>query len=398
MEFPRAQFHTRGFDDTLFADPGLLVLSPGVSVKEPAIAAAIAAGAHPIGDVELFAHEATAPVIAITGANGKSTVTTMVGDMCQAAGLNAGVGGNLGTPALDLLTNPEPDIYVVELSSFQLETTWSLNAKASTVLNLTPDHMDRYASMDEYALAKQRVFHGDGAMVLNADDPLVMKLAQPTRHQIRFGLGKPSANQEYGLVQHDGDTWLTEGAERLVAVRDLPFEGAHNYANALAAMALAQAADIPRAAQIAALKKFKGLRHRTEFVAEKDGVRWFDDSKGTNVGATVAALEGMTAPVVLIAGGDGKSQDFSALREPVRKHARAVVLIGRDGPLIEHAISGASRIERADDMRDAVRKARALAQRGDVVLLSPACASFDMFRSYTHRGEVFQSTVREELT
>ncbi len=396
-EFPDVAFHVGGFDAGLFRNLDLLVVSPGVSVKEPAIARAIASGAQPVGDIELFARAAKAPVIAITGANGKSTVTALVGQMCKAGGRRTAVGGNIGTPALELLTTPEADVYVLELSSFQLETTWSLNAHAATVLNITPDHMDRYDSLDEYALAKARVFRGNGTMVLNAEDPLVAHMALPGRRQTCFGLGGPSLLQEYGLLQAGGETWLACGKEKLIAARDVPLEGAHNMANVLAAMALADAVEIPRAAQLKAVRAFKGLPHRTELVAEKDGVRWIDDSKGTNVGATVAALEGMTAPVILIAGGDGKGQDFSALREPVRRHARAVVLIGRDGPRIEAALGDAVLVRQAQDMRDAVQAARELAQPNDVVLLSPACASFDMFRGYAHRGDVFRASVKEIL-
>jgi UDP-N-acetylmuramoylalanine--D-glutamate ligase len=396
-EFPHVAFHTGGLDEKLFREPGLLVVSPGLSVSEGPIAQAVAAGAEPIGDIELFAREARAPVLAITGANGKSTVTALVGAMCQAAGKRTGVGGNIGKPALELLAPPEPEIHVLELSSFQLETTWSLNAAAATVLNLTPDHMDRYGSLDDYAAAKARIFAGDGAMVLNADDARVMRMARPGRRPICFGLGAPSATQHYGIERAAGETWLVCGSERLLNAREVPLEGAHNLANVLASMALAEAAGIARAAQLNAVRGFKGLAHRTEFVAEKDGVRWIDDSKGTNVGATVAALEGMTAKVVLIAGGDGKGQDFSALREPVRRHARAVVLIGRDAPQIEQALADAVPVQHARDMRAAVQAARALARAGDVVLLSPACASFDMFRGYVHRGEVFRAAVQEAL-
>jgi UDP-N-acetylmuramoylalanine--D-glutamate ligase len=396
-EFPRAALHAGRLDSMLFRDPGLLVVSPGLSINEGPVADAVAAGAQPIGDIELFARQAKAPVIAITGANGKSTVTSLVGAMAKAAGLRTGIGGNIGTPALELLTTPEPDVYVLELSSFQLETTWSLNARAATVLNLTPDHMDRYATLDDYAAAKARIFHGNGAMILNADDARVMSMARRGRASVSFGLGAPSAAQAYGLVVDGADTWLCRGDERVIAARDVPLEGAHNMANVLSAMALADAAGIARIAQIKAIREFKGLPHRTELVAEKDGVRWIDDSKGTNVGATVAALEGMSAPVILIAGGDGKDQDFSALREPVRRHARAVVLIGRDAPNIEQALAKAVPVAYAADMADAVKQARGLARFGDIVLLSPACASFDMFRGYVHRGEVFRASVKEIL-
>jgi UDP-N-acetylmuramoylalanine--D-glutamate ligase len=348
-----------------------------------------------IGDIELFAREATAPVIAITGANGKSTVTALTGEMCRRAGLQTAVGGNIGVPALSLLGDREPDVYVLELSSFQLETTHSLNARAATVLNISPDHMDRYGDIGEYAGAKARVFRGNGTMVLNADDSRVMRMRQSGRRTVSFGLGRPAEAQDYGLDEIRGETWLVHGTQPLMAAREVPLAGRHNLANVLAAMALAETAGVVPEDACAAVREFKGLPHRTELVAERNGVRWYDDSKGTNVGATVAALNGMTAPVILIAGGDGKGQDFSELKPACAQHARAVVLIGRDAPLIEAALGNAVTARRAKDMHEAVRFAAGLAQPGDVVLLSPACASFDMFRNYEHRAEVFRAAVRE---
>ncbi len=395
-EFPAVELHAGALPAELLDDPGLLVVSPGVSLKEPAIARAIARGARAVGDIELFAAAATAPVVAITGSNGKSTVTSLVGAMCREAGMDAAVGGNLGTPALDLLRTPEPELYVLELSSFQLETTWSLDARAAAVLNISPDHMDRYDTLAGYAGAKARVFSGGGVMVLNADDPLVLAMARAGRRCVRFGLHAPQADEDYGLAtRNGGDEWLARGARALMPVAEVPLAGRHNLANVLAAMALAEAAGVPFDAMKRAVLAFRGLPHRAELVAECDGVRWINDSKGTNVGATVAALEGMTALAVLIAGGDGKGQDFSPLKSAVARRARAVVLIGRDAPLIEQALAGAAPIERARDLADAVRRARSLAQAGDTVLLSPACASFDMFRDYEHRGAEFARVVRE---
>lgn len=343
------------------------------------------------------ATEAKAPVLAITGANGKSTVTSLVGDICRAAGLDTRVGGNIGVPALSLLGPEEPDVYVLELSSFQLETTTSLNARAATVLNLTPDHMDRYRNLDEYADAKARVFRGDGLMVLNADDARVLRMAQPNRRSARFTLGAPSSSVDYGLRDEGGRLSLVRGEERLLAASDVPLPGRHNLANVLAAIAITDALGVARDAQRRAVRAFKGLPHRTELVAEQEGVRWINDSKGTNVGATVAALNGMEAPVVLIAGGDGKGADFGELRDVCARRARAVVLIGRDAPRIEAALAGILPVRHAKDMQDAVRAARALARPGDVVLLSPACASFDMYKNYEHRGDVFRAAVAEML-
>jgi len=397
-DFPHVAVHTGGLPAAIFNDPGMLVVSPGVSVKEPAIARAVGAGAQVIGDIELFAREATAPVIAITGANGKSTVTALTGEMCRRGRLQTGVGGNIGVPALSLLGDREPDVYVLELSSFQLETTHSLNARAATVLNVSPDHMDRYQDIGEYAAAKARVFRGNGTMVLNADDSVVMRMRQSGRRTVCFSLGRPADVQDYGLDEIRGETWLMHGAQPLMAARDVPLAGRHNLANVLAAMALAEAAGVVPEDACAAVREFKGLAHRTELVAEHNGVRWYDDSKGTNVGATVAALNGMTAPVILIAGGDGKGQDFSDLKPACAQHARAAVLIGRDASLIEAALGNAIATRRAKDMREAVSIAAGLAQPGDVVLLSPACASFDMFRNYEHRAEVFRQAVKEVAT
>ena len=396
-EFPQVALHTGGLAPELFEQPGLLVMSPGVSLKEGPVAHAIEHGTQPLGDIELFAREAKAPVIAITGANGKSTVTALTGEICRAAGLRTEVGGNIGVPALDLLTRPVPDVYVLELSSFQLETTWSLNAHAAAVLNLTPDHMDRYASMREYADAKARIFRGDGTMVLNADDTLVMRLSQPGRQRVCFSLGAPRNPGDYGLLEHGTELWLARFDEPLMPAADVRLPGRHNQANALAAIALAQTMGVSVKACRAAVSAFRGLPHRTEIVAERDGIQWINDSKGTNVGATVAALNGMQRPVILIAGGDGKGQDFHELKMACQAHARAVVLIGRDAPLIEQALAGVVPVHRAVDMRAAVERARALARPGDAVLLSPACASFDMFNNYEHRGEVFRTTVEEVL-
>ncbi len=396
-DFPQIEVHTGGFDARLFGQPGLLVVSPGVSLREPIIAQAIAAGAEAVGDIELFAREATSPVIAVTGANGKSTVTALVGEMCRAAGWNTGVGGNIGVPALSLLDRPEPDIYVLELSSFQLETMSSLHAKAATVLNVSPDHLDRYRDVEEYAAAKARIFSGNGAMVLNRDDPRVMRMARSNRRTIEFGLTPPAVASDYGVRERDGEQWLAKGERVIMPAREVPLPGKHNLLNVMAAMALAEVAGVSEEVMRRAVCEFKGLPHRMEPVAKRDGVRWINDSKGTNVGATVAALNGLSAPVVLIAGGDGKGADFHELKGACEKRARAAVLIGKDAPLIENALAGVIPVHHAADMITGVRTAKKLAQPGDVVLLSPACASFDMFHDYAHRGEVFKTAVREVL-
>ncbi len=392
-EFPQVPVFLGGFDAAVLARAQRLVVSPGVALAVPAIAAAVRDGAAVVGDIELFAREARAPVVAVTGANGKSTVTTLVGEMIRDAGLHAQLGGNLGTPALDLLAAEIPDFYVLELSSFQLETTYSLDAAAAVVLNISPDHMDRYHDVHDYAAAKQRIYRGTGTMVINGDDPLVAAMLEPGRKVVRFGLSVP-VQGDFGLRQRDGEAYLAKGAEILLAAAELRIKGSHNIANALAALALGDALAIPMGSMLDTLRRFAGLPHRTQWVASRNGVNWYNDSKGTNVGATLAALQGMPGKVVLIAGGLGKGQDFTPLKAAVAAKARAVVLLGQDAAVIERAVAGAASVVRVKDMDEAVEQAANLAHAGDTVLLSPACASFDMFKGYDHRGEVFTAAVR----
>jgi UDP-N-acetylmuramoylalanine--D-glutamate ligase len=348
--------------------------------------------------VELFAQfrPTAAKVIAITGSNGKTTVTSLVGQICQAAGLKTIVAGNIGLPVLDSLAMATPDVYVLELSSFQLETTHSLQADAATMLNLSEDHMDRYDSMQDYAIAKAHIFYQARLQVLNLDDAWSMMLARPKLPQLSFGL---SDKADFGLRLIAGESLLCEGKKQLINLEDLKITGLHNAANALAAAALCRAIGIDYVPIIQTLYNFKGLPHRVEWVANIDEVDYYDDSKGTNVGASCAALAGMfkdglPQKVVLIAGGDGKGQDFSPLAEAVAANARAVVLMGRDASLIETAlISTDIALYRALDLPEAVSIARKLAHSGDAVLLSPACASFDMFKNYVHRAEVFVAAV-----
>lgn len=373
-----------------------IVLSPGVPLREPAVAAAIQAGVECIGDIELFAHVADAPVVAITGSNGKSTVTTMTGALLAASGWNVRTGGNLGPPALDLLEDgDEPvDAYVLELSSFQLETTFSLRPAAATVLNVSADHMDRYASLAEYAAAKGRIYNDAAVAVINRDDAGAARLAGRVPRVIGFTAAQPAAG-DFGLISHEGEAWLSEGDTPLVPAGELPLAGRHNQVNALAALALVRALGVDAAAAAPALAEFTGLPHRTRLVAETaGGVRWYDDSKGTNPGATAAALDGMDTPVVLIAGGDAKGADFSVLREPVARRARAVILIGRDADRLEAALGDVAPIEHAADLEAAVARAAHWARPGDAVLLSPACASFDMFTDFRARGEAFAAAVQ----
>jgi len=390
-QVPAAEVRTGAFVPALLDDVSQVVISPGLSLREPVATEAVRRGLPVVGDVELFAREAQAPVAAISGTNGKSTVTALLAELANAAGCAAVAGGNLGEPALDLLERPVPDLYVLELSSFQLETTHSLATAAATVLNVTPDHMDRYDSLADYAAAKARIFDGCAAAVVNADDPLVRDMPRPGQRVITFGLDDPSA--DYSLLRAPEPALACRG-EALLPVSALRLQGLHNVANALAALAMCEALALPRGPVLEALAAFGGLPHRTQWVAEVGGVRYVNDSKGTNVGATIAAVAGFGGPLLLIAGGDGKGQDFGPLRDAFRGKVRHVVLIGRDAPVLERTLDGVCSTELASDMRSAVAAARAAAHAGDTVLLSPACASLDMFRDYAHRGEEFAAAVR----
>ena len=370
-----------------------LVVSPGIAIATPEIRAAQLRGAEIIGDIELFVRVAQAPIVAITGSNGKSSVTTLVDLMAKHAGMQSLAGGNLGYAALDLLDLPVPDIYVMELSSFQLETTQSLKAASAVVLNVSEDHMDRYASYTDYAAAKQVIYQNCSLAVLNRDDALVMQMAPDSGACVSFGLDVPTAGQ-YGIREHEGKTWLVKGDALLLATSEMKLPGSHNHANALAALALGEAVGIPLQGMLAALREFAGLPHRTQWVRERRGVCWYDDSKGTNVGATLAALQGLPGKTVLIAGGIGKDADFAPLAPAIQTKARAVVLIGRDAPLIAQVIDASVPVQYASSMEEAVQLAADAAQSGDNVLLSPACASLDMFKNYGHRGDVFSVAVR----
>ena len=395
-EFPDMPVHVGGFRDDDFFDAKRLIVSPGISLQDAHVSAAVARGAEVLGDIELFARSVIAPVVAITGTNGKSTVTTLLAEMAIASGRKVRAGGNLGLPALELLGNDDIDLYVLELSSFQLETTRSLNAAAAVVLNITPDHMDRYDSLEQYRKTKATVYNGNGVMIINNDDPDVRELADPQREVIRFGLGKPQQG-EFGLVQNGADDYIAFGQQQLMPTNELKIPGQHNQSNALAALALGYAINLDMSAMLDTLRHFKGLAHRSEWVAEHNGVRWFNDSKATNVGATIAALQGMPGPLVLIAGGDGKAADFSALHDVIAKHCREVILLGRDAKKIDQAINNAVPVYHAADMRDAVCIARDITKPDDSVLLSPACASFDMYSNYMERGDDFIKSVHQEV-
>ena len=385
-------------DAELLCQADELIVSPGLSLKEPAIAKAIAAGVQVIGDIELFCREVTAPIIAITGSNGKSTVTTLVGLMAAQAGVDVGVGGNIGTPVLDMLLaiqeQGEQELYVLELSSFQLETTYSLQAVTATILNITPDHMDRYDnSIVAYHRAKQRIYHGCHGLVFNRDDPLTTALVPAKTKILSFGTGVPHNLEDFGLMEADGVQWLMCGMEKLLPVSALKVCGLHNYTNALAALALGSLAGLPMAAMLDALTQFTGLPHRCEWVTSNNGVVWINDSKATNTGATVAAIDGLGAElqgkIVLIAGGDGKGASFDDLKPSVQRYVRAVIVLGKDGPRLAKTLQNIVAIHTVSDMGTAVSKAAEVANAGDIVLLAPACASLDMYNSFEHRGQIF---------
>jgi UDP-N-acetylmuramoylalanine--D-glutamate ligase len=399
-EMPEVEVRTGALDAAALSGARQVVVSPGVALVHPALAAAAAAGVELVGDVELFAREVPAPVAAITGSNGKSTVTALLGAMTQAAGIDAAVGGNIGTPALELLRRDPPDLFVLELSSFQLESTWSLAPQVAAVLNVSPDHLDRYPDLAAYADAKARILDGAAHAVLNLDDPRVAAMASRARSVVGFSVdGARGAHA--ALVRRDGDLWLALGGSPVLALDASPLAGRHNAANVLAAMAMAELLGVPAAAMAGAVTAFRGLPHRCTRVAEVGGVRFIDDSKGTNVGAAVAAIEGIARgrDLVLIAGGLGKGQDFSPLAGPLARHVHTLVLLGRDaGAIAAVAPDGVRRLWAAD-MDEAVALAAAAARPGDAVLLSPACASFDQFAGYAARGDAFASAVaRRERT
>jgi UDP-N-acetylmuramoylalanine--D-glutamate ligase len=404
-ELPDIRVEAGPFSASTVDGADLIALSPGVAGNQPAIRAAVDAGAELVGDVELFARALPADqkVLAITGTNGKTTVTALTGALTRAAGLATVVAGNIGDPVLSALERQEsgrrwPDVFVLELSSYQLETTASLKPVAATVLNVTANHLDRYAGIADYAAAKARIFAHASVQILARDDPIVRLMRLPGRTAQTFGGGVPISEEEWGLVERDGDHWLARGGELLLPAATLGLVGRHNAQNALAALALTASVAKLRRPVLDELVRFHGLPHRMEPLGESRGVLFINDSKGTTVAATRAALEGLARPVILIAGGDGKGQSFAPLKDAVDRSCRAVLLIGRDADLIARALAGThAQVEAVGTLDAAVTRARALARRGDAVLLSPACASLDQFRDYVERGERFTTLARAHL-
>lgn len=394
-DYPQVDVRCGELDVDFLCRADELYVSPGLALATPALQAAAARGVKLSGDIDLFARNAKAPIVAISGSNAKSTVTTLVGEMAAAAGKRVAVGGNLGTPALDLLSD-DVELYVMELSSFQLETTNQLGAEVATVLNVSEDHMDRYSGLPAYHLAKHRIFRGAKQVVVNRQDALTRPLMGEDLPCWTFGLSAPDF-KAFGVREENGEKYLAFEFQNLMPVRELKVRGAHNQANALAALALGHAVGLPFDAMLSSLRTFTGLEHRCQWVRELDGVSYYNDSKATNVGAALAAIDGLGADMdgklVLIAGGDGKGADFSGLRDSVAKYCRAVVLMGRDADLIATALGDAVPQVRAGSLDDAIAHSRSLAHTGDAVLLSPACASFDMFKNYEERGHLFARAV-----
>lgn len=393
-EFPTVPVYLGEISAEVLLQSEQVILSPGVSLEETPIKLAIEKGIPVMGDIELFCQEAKAPIIAISGSNGKSTVTTLVAEMTQAAGFKIGVGGNLGTPALELLQADVPDVYVLELSSFQLETTFSLNAHAAVVLNVSPDHMDRYPTIDDYAKAKKKIYSGNGLMVINQDDEYIKSMIDDSRQIVSFSLTKPSGNN-FGVIKENDTVWLCQGENKIIKQSELGIKGKHNVANALAAMALASSFNVPELVMVDTLSRFKGLPHRCQWVRTNNQVSWYNDSKATNVGACIASIEGLcdVGPIILIAGGDSKNADLSSLIPVVKEHVKCVLLLGVDAKRIADVLGSEVAYEFVDDMAAAVARANEIATPGDLVLLAPACASLDMYDNYQQRGDVFVDAV-----
>ena len=388
---PQIKTSLGALDPALLDGAQCVVASPGLAQSGPFFERAQALGIAVLGDIELFAQAHTGRVAAITGTNGKSTVTSLLAHMAATAGVKVRAGGNLGPPALQLLEGDAAELYVLELSSYQLETTCSLQVSAAAVLNVTPDHMDRYADLQHYAAAKARIFTHCAVAVVNFDDPLTAAMPQPDQRVTGFSLQQGTA--EWGLLKQQDQLWLARQGTALLPVNQLRIGGLHNAANALAALALGEALGLPMPAMLEALRSFKGLPHRAAWVADVNGVRYINDSKGTNVGATLAAVAGYEGPLLLILGGDGKQQDFAPLRAALAGKLRLALLIGRDAALIAQALDGACAMQHCASLEQAVQVAATAAKPGDTVLLSPACASLDMFRDYSHRGSVFADAV-----
>lgn len=396
-DHPEVETFLGDFDETTLARFPLIVLSPGLPLSMPALQLARQQGARIVGDIELFIEANTQPLIAITGSNGKSTVTTLVGEMCRAGGMQPWVAGNIGVPALDALTDQVTyDLAVLELSSFQLETTSTVGADAAAILNVSADHMDRYGSHGDYLLAKARILRGAKRGILPRHDNQLRQITNIGK-PLSFGLDAPESDCEFGVKRDKKYRWLMKGDQRLIRLRDIPLLGLHNIENVLAAYALIDFLQLSAEKVKQAVLDFKGLPHRMQTVIQHQGVTWVNDSKATNIGATSTALQNLEQPIIWIAGGQGKGADFSALAKAITPKIKYLILFGEDALSIQSALTGLLPINLVDDMQQAVDFAAQLAVKGDVVLLSPACASFDMYKSFEHRGDDFTALVKARL-
>ncbi|ORU94345.1 MAG: UDP-N-acetylmuramoylalanine--D-glutamate ligase [Cycloclasticus sp. symbiont of Bathymodiolus heckerae] len=395
QSFRDAAVFLGSFNHAVFDAATHIIVSPGISLEEPEIQEAAERGVPVFGDIDVFAVCVDAPVAAITGSNGKSTVTTLLGEMAANADWDVRMGGNLGTPALDLLTDKTADLYVLELSSFQLERTSQLKAEVVALLNISDDHMDRYQGIEDYCAAKERIFYGNGVAVMNRQDSVVDAIVLPKgRKLVSTGLDSPALGH-YGVTSQ---ALVSKNGEAVIATPELRIKGSHNVQNALTAIAMADALGVPKVAQVKALKSFSGLAHRTQWVADISGATWINDSKATNPGACLAALNGLSSPIILIAGGDGKGADFRLLQDAIEQNVSFMILIGRDAQRLKQEASGSIPCVLVDDIETAVTVAASHAKSGDTVLLSPACASLDQFVNYQQRGERFMAAVAELMS
>jgi len=397
QRFPNAEIHLGGFVDGAFAQAAQIIVSPGIDINQDVIRKAVAANeCECVGDIELFARSTTMPIVAITGSNGKSTVTSLLAEMARSANVNAYAGGNLGPPALDLLNHNDAELFVLELSSFQLESTQSLRPDVAVVLNISPDHLDRHGDVDNYAQIKERIYSNAKSSVINRNDEYV-SLMKTAGEVISFALDQPSAGH-FGIRKENDCLYLVFGDKHLLPVSELALQGESGILNSLAALAVGHALNLPMQPMLDKLKDFKGLPHRLALVAERDGVTWFNDSKGTNIGATISSLRSLNKNIILIAGGVFKGGDLTQLKEAVTKHAKHVILLGQDANVLQQEIEGVSSIDVANSMNEAVQIAQKIASTGDQVLLSPACASFDMYKNYIERGCDFEDCVKDLLS
>lgn len=393
-EFPQTPYHLGSFDPAYFKVCNELIVSPGIDLNEKNISSAINQyQLKPLGDIELFAQQARAPLIAITGSNAKGTVTSLVGDMIRQSNLKVAVGGNIGKPALDLLNEPKPDFYVLEISSFQLETTYSLRPKLACILNISPDHLDRHKTLAAYIQAKQRIYHACDVALWNRED-LNTYPESKAKKTISFGLTQSKPDAKVFCLQLIGQkNYLAKGNQILLPVEKMLIKGRHNWANAIAALTIGHTIGLPTPEMLTALCQFKGLPHRCQWIKEHEGVAWYNDSKATNVGATLAALNGfgpsISGKIILIAGGLGKGANFSLLNDAVKRYVKKMILIGQDASLLKNTLEKSTSIEMSANLAQAVSLAHRIATQGDIVLLSPACASMDMFKNYEERGDIF---------